>query len=205
MATRIYGNRLLKTLPGLATRPTPARVREALFNRWHSIIPGCHWLDLCSGSGAMAAEALCRGAACVVGIERSPQACRVIQANWQSVAQPDQQVSLLRGEVTQKLKTLAGQQFDCIYFDPPYSSSLYQPVLRAIAELNLLKIGGAIAVECSPRLPLQIEIPELRITSTKIYGNTAVVFLGWSASGAKTPVPSLVDTAGKQPQIDRPE
>ncbi len=205
MAIRIYGNRLLKTLPGLATRPTPARVRAALFNRWHSAVPGCRWLDLCSGSGAMAAEALCRGAACVVGIEQSPQACQVIRANWQSVARPDQQVSLLRGEVSQKLKILAGQKFDCIYFDPPYSSTLYQPVLRAIAHLQLLDPTGAIGVECSPQRLPQIDIPELAITSTRTYGNTAIIFLSWSANMAKTLVPCLADTAGKQPQIDRPE
>jgi 16S rRNA (guanine966-N2)-methyltransferase len=205
MPIRIYGNRLLKTLPGLATRPTPARVREALFNRWHSIIPGCRWLDLCSGSGAMAAEALCRGAACVIGIEQSSQACQVIRANWQSVSRPDQQVSLLRGDVVQKLKALSGQQFDCIYFDPPYSSNLYQPVLRAIADLRLLKPAGAIAVECSARLLPQLNLSELTVTGTKVYSSTAVIFLGWSASVIKALIPSRVDTADKQPQIDQPE
>jgi 16S rRNA (guanine966-N2)-methyltransferase len=181
MAIRIYGNRPLKTLPGLGTRPTPAKVREALFNIWQTAIPGCCWLDLCSGSGAMAAEALCRGAACVVGIEQSPQACQVIRANWQAVAQPNQQFSLLRGEVTQKLKALAGQTFDRIYFDPPYSSNLYQPVLQAVADLRLLASRGAIAVECSPQFLPQIEIPELTVTNTKSYGKTAIAFLSWSA------------------------
>ena len=42
---RIYGNRVLKTLPGLDTRPTSARVREALFNIWQGRLVGCRWLD----------------------------------------------------------------------------------------------------------------------------------------------------------------
>ena len=75
MAVRIYGNREIKTLPGEETRPTSARVREALFNIWQGRILGCRWLDLCAGSGAMGAEALCRGAAEVVGIEKSGAAC----------------------------------------------------------------------------------------------------------------------------------
>ena len=56
MSIRIYGNRLIKTLPGDATRPTPAKVREALFNSWQGRISGSRWLDLCAGSGAMGAS-----------------------------------------------------------------------------------------------------------------------------------------------------
>ncbi|HEY9736425.1 MAG TPA: RsmD family RNA methyltransferase, partial [Trichocoleus sp.] len=67
MSLRIYGNRTIKTLPGEATRPTASRVREALFNIWQGRVDGCRWLDVCAGSGAMGAEALCRGAAEVVG------------------------------------------------------------------------------------------------------------------------------------------
>ncbi|MEO1509975.1 MAG: RsmD family RNA methyltransferase, partial [Cyanobacteria bacterium J06633_23] len=90
MSIRIYGNRAIKTLPGQATRPTPAKVREALFNIWQGRLQGCRWLDLCAGSGAMGAEALCRGASNVVGIEKSRSACRIIQTNWQTVAKPEQ-------------------------------------------------------------------------------------------------------------------
>ena len=50
---RIYGNRPIKTLSGQATRPTPARVREAVFNIWQGSVQNCRWLDLCAGCGAM--------------------------------------------------------------------------------------------------------------------------------------------------------
>ena len=81
MPLRIYGNRQLKTVPGQTTRPTTGRVREALFNIWQGSISGCHWLDICAGNGVMGAEALCRGAAAVVGIEQAGLACRTIQQN----------------------------------------------------------------------------------------------------------------------------
>ena len=100
MSIRIYGNRELKTLPGLETRPTPARVRQALFNVWQGSISGCRWLDLCSGSGAMGAEALCRDAQLVVGIERSAAAGDIIEHNWRKVASKSQQFQLLRGLLT---------------------------------------------------------------------------------------------------------
>jgi 16S rRNA (guanine(966)-N(2))-methyltransferase RsmD len=147
---RIYGNRQIKTLPGLETRPTPARVREAVFNIWQGAIAQCRWLDLCAGTGAMGAEALCRGASLVVGIDKWGKACSIMQQNWQQVAQPEQTFQVMRGDVVGRLKTLAGQKFDRIYFDPPYASDLYNPVLDAIAHYQLLADQGELAVEYSP-------------------------------------------------------
>jgi len=147
---RIYGNRQLKTLPGLETRPTPARVREAVFNIWQGAIAQCRWLDLCAGTGAMGAEALCRGASLVVGIDIKGKACSIMQQNWRQVAQPEQTFKVIRGDVVRRLKTLADQQFDRIYFDPPYASDLYNPVLDAIAHYQLLADQGELAVEYSP-------------------------------------------------------
>ncbi|MBC6436063.1 16S rRNA (guanine(966)-N(2))-methyltransferase RsmD [Nostoc sp. HG1] len=175
MSLRIYGNRLIKTLPGQDTRPTSSRVREALFNIWQGTIAHCRWLDLCAGSGSMGAEALCRGASVVVGIERSSRACAVIQQNWQQVAKPDQVVQVMRGEVLQRLDKLSGQTFDRIYFDPPYTSGLYQPVLEAIVRHQLLAPQGELAAEHSPGA-LSDEIPGLEICRQKIYGNTALTF-----------------------------
>jgi 16S rRNA (guanine966-N2)-methyltransferase len=176
MSIRIYGNRQLKTLPGLDTRPTTGRVREALFNIWQGTIQGCHWLDLCAGSGSMGAEALCRGASFVVGIEQSGKAYTIIQQNWQKFAQPEQKFQILRGDVVQRLKSLAGQQFDRIYFDPPYASELYQPVLEAIAQYQLLAESGEIAVEHDPDRNLPQTILSLEICRQKVYGNTAITF-----------------------------
>ncbi|HBL12168.1 MAG TPA: 16S rRNA (guanine(966)-N(2))-methyltransferase RsmD [Cyanobacteria bacterium UBA11162] len=173
---RIYGNRQLKTLPGQATRPTPARVREALFNIWQGKIVNSRWLDLCAGTGSMGAEALCRGASLVVGIDKWAKACSIIQQNWEQVVQPDQEFHVLRGDVVYRLTTLAGQQFDRIYFDPPYASDLYQPVLEAIAHYQLLADAGELAVEHSPKYWTAKPIPSLEICRQKVYGNTAVTF-----------------------------
>ena len=179
MSIRIYGNRELKTLPGLETRPTPARVRQALFNIWQGSIAGCRWLDLCSGSGAMGAEALCRDAALVVGIERSTAACNIIHQNWQQVARESQQFQLLRGDVITRLADVAGQKFDRIYFDPPYAGELYQPVLTAIDRDELLAPMGELAVEHSPNPQLSTlpaSLMTLELCRHKSYGNTAISF-----------------------------
>jgi len=183
MSLRIYGNRQLKTLPGQETRPTSGRVREAVFNIWQGAITGCSWLDLCAGSGTMGAEALCRGALWVVGIEQSSQACAIIQQNWQRVSQPEQTFKVLRGDVIQRLKTLFGQQFDRIYFDPPYKSDLYLPVLNLIYQNQLLAPIGELAVEHNPKIWTELPIPTLEICRQKIYGNTAVTFYRLSGTG----------------------
>lgn len=173
---RIYGNRPLKTLPGQDTRPTPARVREALFNIWRDSVQDCRWLDLCAGCGAMGAEALCRGAVKVIGIEQSPAACRVVRENWQQVATEDQQYAVIKGDVVRQLSRLRRQQFDHIYFDPPYARGLYEPVLCAIASLRLLAPDGEMAVEYSPNHWQPSSIEGLELIREKHYGKTHLAF-----------------------------
>lgn len=185
MSLRIHGNRLLKTLPGEATRPTPARVREALFNIWSgSAIANCRWLDLCTGSGAMGAEALSRGAALAVGIEQSNQACGVIRENWQRIAKPPQVFRVIQGDVVKQLPKLAGQQFDRIYFDPPYASDLYLPVAQAIAHHQLLAPSGEIAIEHrrdrwndATFAEFIAALAPLEVCREKVYGTTGLMFL----------------------------
>ncbi|WP_310483258.1 16S rRNA (guanine(966)-N(2))-methyltransferase RsmD [Chamaesiphon sp. VAR_48_metabat_403] len=179
MSIRIYGNRELKTLPGLETRPTPARVRQAVFNIWQGSIADCRWLDLCGGSGAMGAEALCREAQMAIAIERASAACDIIEQNWQKVASASQTIRVIRGDVLDRLIDLAGQTFDRIYFDPPYAGGLYQPILAEIDRLQLLAPLGEIAVEHSPDPQLSIlpaSLPTLELCLHKVYGNTAISF-----------------------------
>jgi 16S rRNA (guanine966-N2)-methyltransferase len=179
LSIRIYGNRELKTLSGLETRPTPAKVRQALFNIWQGSIVDCRWLDLCTGSGAMGAEALCRGAKVVVGIERSNAACDTIWQNWEKVSTISQTFQLLRGDIVAKIALLDGQKFDRIYFDPPYAGDLYHPVLQAIVQLKLLAADGELAVEHSPDPTISnlADLPaELRLCRHKSYGSTAISF-----------------------------
>jgi 16S rRNA (guanine966-N2)-methyltransferase len=179
MSIRIYGNRELKTLPGLATRPTPARVRQAVFNIWQGSIDNCRWLDLCGGSGAMGAEALCRGARSAIAIDRSSAACSVIEQNWHQVATASQTFQVWRGDVVKRLTELQGQQFDRIYFDPPYAGELYQTVLEKIDRYQLLATDGELAVEHSPDSTissLPVNLATLELCRHKEYGNTAISF-----------------------------
>jgi 16S rRNA (guanine966-N2)-methyltransferase len=127
----------------------------------------------------MGAEALCRNARIVVGIERSSAACSIIEQNWAKVATESQNFQLLRGDVLERLTDLAGQQFDRIYFDPPYAGGLYQPVLDQIDRSDLLAPMGELAVEHSPDpsvSSLPTSFSTLELCRYKAYGNTAIAF-----------------------------
>jgi 16S rRNA (guanine966-N2)-methyltransferase len=178
MSIRIHGNREIQTMPGLATRPTPVKVRQALFNVWQGRLLGCHFLDLCSGTGAMSAEALCRGAVTVVAIEESPTASKLIRENCQKLV-GDASFRLINGRVQKFLPSLAGQQFDAIYCDPPYQGNLYQRVLDAIQEADLLAAGGEIALEHSidRDLSAELTLTSLEFYRQKNYGSVALTFL----------------------------
>ena len=175
MSIRIYGQRLIQTPPGLATRPTSARVREAVFNIWQSKIDGARWLDLCTGSGAMGAEALARGAREVVGIEQNAKACRVIDDNWKKVATHNQSFCVLKGNVCKQLKTLKST-FDLVYFDPPYQAQLYETVLTQLVQLELLEEDGAIAAEHHRDHTLPHSLAQWSIAKRRDYGQTSVSF-----------------------------
>lgn len=174
MAIRISGDRQLKTLAGQSTRPTPSRVREAIFNIWQGRIEGARWLDLCTGSGAMAAEALLHGASVVVGIEQSAAACKLIGQNCQSLVTANQSFQIYRGDVVKMLSKLSPHQFDLAYFDPPYHSDLYEPVLATIAPL--LAPNAMIAVEHERNRQLPAQITELVVCDRRRYGQTALTF-----------------------------
>jgi len=131
----------------------------------------------------MGAEALCRGAALAIGVEQSGRACQVARDNWQQVAQVGQEWRVLRGDVLRLLPALAGQSFDRIYFDPPYASDLYEPVLAAIANSQLLAARGEIAVEHDPGCWQAIAVGALALRRQKHYGRTSLAFYGWRLPG----------------------
>jgi 16S rRNA (guanine966-N2)-methyltransferase len=174
MAVRISGSNLIKTQRGLLTRPTPSKVRAAIFNIWQGKIRRSQWLDICCGSGAMSAEALMRGASCVVAVEISPSACKLIKQNLEKICKPDQIFNIHCGDAVRVISKLSLDTFDLIYFDPPYQSDLYDLVLGAIAPV--MKPEAIIAVEHSCDRDLSETYTDLRLSDRRKYGQTAVSF-----------------------------
>jgi 16S rRNA (guanine966-N2)-methyltransferase len=111
-----FRSRRLKTVPGLATRPTPDRLRETLFDLLAPRIAGAVFLDAYAGTGAVGIEALSRGAARCVFLESNRVAVQVIRQNLQSLG-IENRARIVPGRV---LATLASQQADIVFIDPPY-------------------------------------------------------------------------------------
>lgn len=111
-----FRSRRLRAVPGRETRPTPDRLREALFNILQPRIEGCVFLDAYAGTGAVGIEAVSRGAASAILIEKSPQAVAVIEDNVRSLG-IETRCRVVRGSVRLFLPRYPA---DIVFLDPPY-------------------------------------------------------------------------------------
>jgi 16S rRNA (guanine(966)-N(2))-methyltransferase RsmD len=171
--------RRLSSLQTLALRPTPDRVREALFNILGSRIEAAVVLDLCAGTGAIGLEALSRGAREVVWVERHDAACRLIEKNLRLCAL-QQQGTVRRADVLQALPALkaAARQFDLIFLDPPYQSSLVEETLLSLGDGALLTPDGLVVAEHFFKRPPQEHYRQLRRMRVARFGDVALSFYG---------------------------
>lgn len=167
----------LETIDGLATRPTTDRIKETLFNIIAFDLPGCRFLDLFSGSGAIGLEALSRGAEQAVFVENAQPSQDVIVRNL-AHTKLEEGARLLFMNADAALDKLAGENaaFDIIYMDPPYAAGLAAPMLEKIQEKKLLNRDGYVILERAAQLPLML--PEgYEILREKEYRTTVLTFL----------------------------
>ncbi|MCB9701711.1 MAG: 16S rRNA (guanine(966)-N(2))-methyltransferase RsmD [Myxococcales bacterium] len=181
VAGRLRGRKLLP-LPGAApVRPTGAKVREAIFSRLFDQVRGARVLDLFAGSGALAFEAISRGAAAATLVDRDPAVIRHLRAQA-GVFGVEAEVTLVNADALAFLgKAAAGGRFDLVFVDPPYAEvELLARVLTALADERWLAAEAVVVVERargrqgSAALSLPIG---LRAEQSRDYGQTSVDFL----------------------------
>jgi 16S rRNA (guanine(966)-N(2))-methyltransferase RsmD len=172
-----FGGRRLRTLRGLDVRPTSDRLRETLFNIISARIEGSRFLDICAGSGAVGIEALSRGARETTFIERSRQACSTLRANLNAL-DIDSQARIINREAPTALKVLAeeGEQFDIVFFDPPYSSGIYTQVLEIVSQSEVLTDEGLVIVEHRVKMPPRWEFQTLSAFREVRQGESGLTF-----------------------------
>lgn len=154
--------------PGL--RPTPARVRETLFNWLQTDINASRCLDLFAGSGALGLEAASRGAKQVVQVELNPKACQKLSVNC--AALQASQIKVVHADAL----TFIGNcqdQFDLIFLDPPFKQGLIQPVCYALKQSGLLAACGKIYIEAERSLTLDNLPPNWRLLKQKCAGDVS--------------------------------
>ncbi len=169
-----HRGRKLNTLPGDNTRPTLDSTREALFNILSTRVRGAKVLDAFGGSGAIALEALSRGAESATVFELAGDACKIIRENI-ALCSAEDKVSLFQGDAIALLGRQTGK-FDLIFLDPPYRKGLAEAALSVIAERKLLGEDGLIVVETGADEGVNVPTG-LTLTRSRKYGKTLLHFI----------------------------
>jgi 16S rRNA (guanine966-N2)-methyltransferase len=177
-----YRSRILKSLKGLALRPTSDRLRETLFNVLGPAIAGARFVDVFAGTGAVGIEALSRGAAEVVFIEKHPPAAALIRKNLESLGVRSGVTVLgadaLRGLEKLAVKhTAASRPFDFVFLDPPYAAAEeYARVLRVLGSAPFLAPGSVIVAEHHKKFDLPAHAGALTRFRVLKQGDAALSF-----------------------------
>ena len=175
--------RRLSVPKGRAVRPTAARVKDSLFNILPRDFSGMKVLDLFAGTGNLSIEALSRGAAHALLVDRSARAAAAIKDNLRRLGFAGQ-AEVWIAPVARSVRTLSRQKatFDYIFIDPPYDRGLAQRSMRIIAEGDLLRSSGTLVVEHSAREMLQPSCGALQLHDQRRYGDTRLSFYGRAAA-----------------------
>lgn len=152
------------------TRPTLSKVRMSVFNTLQAIIEfkGKSFLDMYSGSGIMALEAVSRGFNKAVAIEKNNKAASVIKNNFKKYLDKDFELKLVVGD-SLKITQRFDEKFDVIYIDPPYFSGIYEQSLEAVKN-----ISRAIVIL---EHVTDVDFGDYKIIKQKMYGDKIITFL----------------------------
>ena len=180
---RIVGGRLrgrvLQAPASRDIRPTSERLRESIFDilthRHEGVVEGAQVVDLFAGSGALAIEALSRGARTALFIDNGAEARALLRANVESLGLGGV-TRIFRADATKLGRAPAGDPFTLAFLDPPYDKGLAGPALAGLVDGGWLAKGALVVVEESAKADIGAPAP-LSIVDERTYGETKVVFL----------------------------
>ena len=178
----VYRSRILKSLKGLALRPTSDRLRETLFNVLGSGIQDSRFLDVFAGTGAVGIEALSRGADYVSFIENHAPSAALIRKNLTAL-KVHSGVTVICADAIRGLEILEAKvkvgdlPYDYIFIDPPYAATAdYSRVLQKISVSNLLAQSEIVIVEHRKTFDLPESFDTLRRVRLLRQGDAALSF-----------------------------
>jgi 16S rRNA (guanine966-N2)-methyltransferase len=172
IAGRFGGRRLVAPRGASTTRPTSDRVREAVFSMLGELADA-RVLDLFAGTGALGIEALSRGAARAVFVERDGAALAALRANLRALGLDDREAEVRRGEALAALRSAreGEETYDLVLIDPPYRRAGAMGGELSPALAPLLSEQARVVVESDRRVPL--ELP-WEIERQRRYGDTTI-------------------------------
>ncbi len=170
-----FRGRRLKAGPDV--RPTPAMVREALFQILGGWIEGVRVLDLYAGAGSISLEAIGRGAQSAVLVDKTRSSLLKLRANIESLGVKEQ-VRVIPGDVISILKSerLAGERFQFVFIGPPYNKDLCLPTLEGLRSSILDEKNSLVVVQASPQEKLPETAGCLVQQRLKAYGDSIMHF-----------------------------
>ncbi|MGL4733173.1 MAG: 16S rRNA (guanine(966)-N(2))-methyltransferase RsmD, partial [Fusobacteriaceae bacterium] len=150
---------------------------ESLFSIISTYVPDSVFLDLFTGTGNIALEALSRGAKRAVMIEQDPEALKIVIENINSLGYEDR-CRAYKNDVIRAVEILGrkDEKFDIIFMDPPYKQELCTKVMKAIEKAGILAQGGLIICEHHIFEELADEIGEFKKADYRKYGKKAMTF-----------------------------
>lgn len=172
-----YGGRRLKAVPGMKTRPTTDKVKEAMFNIIGPYLEGGQVLDLFAGSGGLSIEAVSRGADHATLVDRQYQAIKTIHENL-SVTKEEDKFTVLKCDAYKMLNKLAKQEqgFDYVFLDPPYKKQQILELMEQLKKLGLLNTDALIICETDQVADLPEELADFELIKKADYGITELTF-----------------------------
>lgn len=168
-----FKSRIINAPMGDNTRPSSDKTRQAIFNVIAPYVYDANVLDIFSGSGALAIEAISRGAKKATMIDNNLEAIKCIKSNISSLRINDQCVVINDDyKVIEKLN----ESFDIILLDPPYKLNVIDEIIKIIEEKELLNENGIIVFESDQEHVINYEVNGYVIKNKK-YGIAHVTFL----------------------------
>lgn len=161
---------------GMETRPTQAKVRESLFSMIQAYVPEAKVLDLFAGSGALALEALSRGAAHAALVDMDREAGNCIRKNIEKLRYSEKTV-FYPCDFRQAVAKLAasGAQFDLVFLDPPYRMTELAEYCSLLAENHLLAEDALLVLEHRTAVPVALD-ERFVLYKNRVYADTEIHF-----------------------------
>jgi 16S rRNA (guanine966-N2)-methyltransferase len=169
--------RKIRAPRGANTRPTGAKVREAIFNILGPLSPD-PVLDLFAGTGALGIEALSRGASHATFVERDGRALAALHRNLREfdlVARARVMDNSVAAAL-QRLSQEKAQRFSLVFVDPPYAAGEIEPVLASLSGGQVLDSGAVVVVEHGRHHLPPVRAGALEMVDRRFYGDTGLSF-----------------------------
>jgi len=164
--------RRLKAPKGI--RPTQGMVKQAIFNLVGAEIEDAYVIDLFAGSGALGIEALSRGAAAVVFVDREPRGLAILRQNLETLDLKER-AQVVRGDVVRWLEASveAIKRAGVVFLDPPYDDVVLDRALKVLDR----EVGDAVVIAEHSRRHELAALARLRVDRQRRYGDTMVTVL----------------------------